>query len=265
MATALGIANRALRLLGEPGITAFTDAGTPAGLVSDLFVDAWNEVLAEEDWRFLVKYAVLADHAAAWTSDVAYVAGRGSTHNKVIYNCILAASNIEPAVHASSSSYWETQTQRVYAQYTGRSYRYDLPTDLQHPIGIMPEYNYVLVADWLYSDTSPDTTNSYPRLVYLADVLTSSAAGPAIVSASQDRIPSSFERAVAARLAMDAALTITDNQQQYERARGEYFMALQRAQAHNAMENPGPRVPDPLWSDPLSDSSWNVKSKEPYP
>ena len=265
MATALGIANRALRLLGEPGITAFSDAGTPPGLLSDLFVDAWNEVLAEEDWRFLVKYVVLADHAAAWTSDTEYAVGGGATHNNVIYNCLLAASDIEPGVHASSSSYWETQTQRVYAQYTDRSYRYDLPTDVQHPIGIMPEYGYVLVADWLYSNVSPDTVNDYPRLVYLADVLTSTSAGPSIASAFQSRIPSWFERAVAGRLAMDAAITITDNQQQYERARGEYFMALQRAQAHNALENPGPIPADPLWSDLPSNSSWNVPSKEPYP
>ena len=267
MATALGIANRALRILGVPSIAAFSSSGRGPRQLSDSFVAVWNEVLAEDDWYFLVKRAVLADHAAAWTSDVSYAAGEGARHNDVIYNCLLAASDIEPGVHASSSSYWETQTQEAYAKYTNYWYRYDLPTDVGRPLALMPAgYQYISEEDWLYTDYTPDTTNLYPRLVYLADVLTSSSAGPAIASAYQSRIPDWFAGAVAAKLAMETAPELKGNDNDLLRAQRAYALALRRAQENNARNNPGPDVEQPLWADtPRPSASWNRQSTEPGP
>lgn len=265
MATALGIANRALRILGEPTIANFTTTSA-GGLLSDLFLDAWNEVREEDNWYFLRTRAVLADHAASWTSDVAYAAGDGCRHSNVIYNCLLDASNIEPGVHASSSSYWASQTQDEYTSYTGYYYRYDLPTDLGRGLWLDPPgYHYILEGDWLYTDYSPDTTNKYPRLAYLVDVLTSSATGPSIGSSYQSRITSWFERVVAARLAMDIAVTLSDNTQEYQRAQMEYLYSLRKAQENNARSDPGPDVDPPMWSGVPSDSHWNKPSREPFP
>lgn len=250
MATALGIANRALRIIGHPTIAAFSSTGTAPQLLSDSFVAVWNEVLAEDDWYFLVKRAQLADHAAAWTSDVSYAVGDGARSNNTIYNCILTASNIQPGVHASSSSYWESQTQDVYASYTDYTYRFDLPTDMGRAIALMPsDHPYILEGDWLYSDYTPDTTNLYPRLIYLADVVTSSAAGPAISSTWQSRIPDWFVGAVAAKLAAETSLLISDNQNKYVIAQRAYSFALRRAMDNNARNNPGPDESPVLWSD----------------
>lgn len=265
MATALGIANRALRILGEPTVSDFTSTSR-GGDMSDLFVDAWNEVRDEEDWYFLRTRTVLSDHAEAWTSDVEYAVGDGARQSNVIYNCILTASNIQPGVHASSSSYWESQVQDVYASYTGFYYRYDLPTDLGRVLWMQPaNYDYIQEGDWLYTDYTPDTTNLYPRIAYLVDVLTSSATGPAISSTWQDRIPSWFERVVAARLAMDAAITISDDDRVYARAERSYMISLLRAREHNGHIDPGPDLEAQGWADVPSSGSWNVPSKEPNP
>lgn len=50
MATALELANRALRVLGEPKITGFDDTGSKAALIVDLFFTTFRKHLTEADW-----------------------------------------------------------------------------------------------------------------------------------------------------------------------------------------------------------------------
>jgi hypothetical protein len=61
MATALDIVNRALRMLGEPKLTALTDTGKSAEGAVDLFFDAWRDCQEEDDWYFFVSRALLSE------------------------------------------------------------------------------------------------------------------------------------------------------------------------------------------------------------
>lgn len=255
--TALNIANRALRILGEPKITAFSSTGSVPEVISDMFFDAFFEVMSEDAWYFLNKRAVISDHASAWANSEVYAVGDGCRHNNETYNAILASSDtapliIEPGVHASSTLYWETQTDRLYADYTGWDYKYDLPSDLYRALEIAPQYEFVMEGLWLYTDYVPDSTNLYPTLLYQVDVVSSDGNGdPVLDSTYRTRMPAWFERAVATRLAMDTAISITGKESEYKRCRTEHYIALQKAMDHNAMATPGPLADetDP-WSDP---------------
>lgn len=50
MATALELANRALRVLGEPKLTGFDDSGFKATLINDVFFTTFRKHLTEDDW-----------------------------------------------------------------------------------------------------------------------------------------------------------------------------------------------------------------------
>lgn len=255
--TALDLANRALRILGEPKITALSSTGSVPGVISDMFFDAFFEVMSEDDWYFLTKRAVISDHASAWVNTGVYAVGDGARNDNIIYNAILASSDtapliIEPGTHASSTLYWEVQTEREYADYTGFAYKYDLPSDIYRTIDISPQYGWVMEGDHLYTSYVPDATNDYPAIIYQINVVSSDANGdPTLDSTYRTRIPAWFERAVSSRLAMDCAISITGKQSEYERCRTEYYMAIQKACDHNAMATPGPAADESdLWSDP---------------
>lgn len=64
MATALELANRALRVLGEPKITGFDDTGSKAALIVDLFFTTFRKHLSEDDWYWARERAELTEDEA---------------------------------------------------------------------------------------------------------------------------------------------------------------------------------------------------------
>lgn len=67
MASSVGIANKALTLLGALPITAFTDDSPAARAVNRIYDETRRELLAAHPWNFAIKRASLAASATAPT------------------------------------------------------------------------------------------------------------------------------------------------------------------------------------------------------
>lgn len=252
MSTALGIANRALRILGEPALADLTGTDKITNLVNENLLTLFHEVMTEEDWYFLLKRTPVDDYALDWSASTVYSPDDNCRNGNTIYNALLSSTNVEPGVHASSASYWEEYTQDEYSDYTGYWFKYVLPSDIYRVVNLMPEgYGYILEADWLYCNYTPDTTNEWPRVRYMVDVISLSGTIPIISSTYQARIPEWFDRVVACKLATELAMPITNKRDEYERAERRYYMALQTARGHNAMATPGDEDYPDTWTDPV--------------
>lgn len=57
--TALELANRALRVLGEPKLTGFDDSGSKATTINDLFPSTFRKHLTDDDWFWARARALL--------------------------------------------------------------------------------------------------------------------------------------------------------------------------------------------------------------
>jgi hypothetical protein len=73
MATALELANRALRVLGEPKLTGFDDTGSRAAQVVDLFFTTFRKHLSEDDWFWArARVALTEDEAVTNLTELDY-------------------------------------------------------------------------------------------------------------------------------------------------------------------------------------------------
>ena len=139
-------------------------------------------------------------------------------------------------------------------QYTPFDYVYDLPSDVYSVIGTDPRVDYVIMpvsgSMYLFCDYSADTTNNYPRVVYQVDVLSlDDNDDPVISSTYTSLIPAWFSRVVAAKLAMDSCIQITDKAELKQDMRSEYYLALKRARQFNEMYTPGASADPSTWGD----------------
>jgi|GEM_PF-5818681 len=213
--TTLELANRALRILGEPKLSSFADNGSVSAVINDLFEQTFNLMLKEEDWYWARKRAELVEDTLL-------------THY----------------------SEWE--------------YVFDLPTDLLQIRSvtnqIKEEIPYEVEQGHLFTNFPAFTDadgNNYPRMLYTAKVLDSGSVEPDLLSGYADTMTPEFEKAFAARLALEACMTVTKDQQMLQTVRGEYFLSLQRAAQLNAIAQPGfgAREYDD-WSDPVEGGGW---------
>jgi len=71
MASKVSIANKALSLLGQSGITSFSDKTSRSDAISEVYDDILREVLEETEWNFSTKRSVLAQAVVTipWTAD----------------------------------------------------------------------------------------------------------------------------------------------------------------------------------------------------
>jgi hypothetical protein len=71
MASKVGIANKALALLGQPGITDFEDGTERAAAVDEVYDNVLDSVLSETMWNFAIKRSTLTQLVTTvpWTDD----------------------------------------------------------------------------------------------------------------------------------------------------------------------------------------------------
>lgn len=65
MASEVGIANAALRLIGENTITSFTDGSPEANFIADRYEEVRDSLLRSHNWNFAVKRRKLAQLSAS--------------------------------------------------------------------------------------------------------------------------------------------------------------------------------------------------------
>lgn len=65
MASEVGIANAALRLIGENTITSFTDGNPEANFIADRYEEVRDSLLREHNWNFAIKRRKLAQLSAS--------------------------------------------------------------------------------------------------------------------------------------------------------------------------------------------------------
>lgn len=207
--TPLDLVNRALLRVSEPTIGDWTVAGHTASVARTLFTPTFREVLAEDDWHWARRRAVLVEDTG-YTNLLAY---------DYAYDL---PSDCEKVLFISPDVTYQIEDNHLFCNTASDT------------------------ADADAKNHEPLIT--YTRLMLTADANGDPEWEAGLTSAQADRIiRPMWAQAVVSKLALKFSIAINNDKMLYRELMGEYQFHLKEARGDNALETPGEPDAEDTW------------------